>query len=152
MKPSCLSPALLAALMLPGAVWAAGCNLASTGINFGLYDVFDPQPRDSTATVTLTCHEPVLRNLRVNLGPSSVSGAIAQRELAGPRDRLAYNLFADSARAQVWGDDTGGGSGVTVSGVSRDTPRRVVIYGRIPAGQNVSVGEYSDILLITIAP
>jgi spore coat protein U-like protein len=64
-------------------------------------------------------------------------------------DLLNYNLFTDAARSAVWGDGTQGTSTLS-SKVQRNKPWVATVYGRIPAGQNVPVGLYSDTLTVTI--
>jgi spore coat protein U-like protein len=67
----------------------------------------------------------------------------------GGSDRLAYNFYADPGGAAVWGDGSGGT--VTMSArVMKNTPWTVTLYGRVPPGQDVSAGSYSDMLTITI--
>ena len=68
-----------------------------------------------------------------------------------PIDGLGYNVFTSPSMAVVWGDGTGGTSTVAMGPVPGRRPLRpVTIYGRIPAGQNVSAGTYSDTLVVTI--
>jgi len=143
---------LAAVLGAPLAAAHAACFVAASGLSFGSYDVFDSLPRDSIATISLSCTEPVARSVRVTLGPSAGSGLIAQRSMtvASSSDKLAYNLFTDSGRGQVWGDGATGGAAVVVDGVSKNQPRQVFVYARVPAGQDVRVGNYLDSLTVTV--
>jgi spore coat protein U-like protein len=52
----------------------------------------------------------------------------------------------------VWGDGSAGTSTVPLRKVNRNRPATTTIYGRIPPGQNVSVGAYSDSVTVTITP
>jgi spore coat protein U-like protein len=52
----------------------------------------------------------------------------------------------------VWGDGSAGTSTVLLRKVNRNRPVTTTIYGRIPPGQNVSVGTYSDAVTVTITP
>lgn len=129
----------------------AGCFVDAGSLAFGGYDVGDSLPRDSMLVVTLTCQEVQPRDLSVAIGPSATSGQIQTRQMAGGSlgDRLAYNLFVDASHTQVWGDGTVA-SAVSVLGVSRNSPRQLTVFGRIPARQNASVGTYSDAITITV--
>jgi spore coat protein U-like protein len=131
------------------------CNVNVTGFNFGGYDVFSAVPRDSTATVTVTCNVPPQNPnapipVTVSLSPGN-SGSFAQRQLqhVGGPDRLAYNLYTTPSFSTVWGDGSGG-SQTQSSMVTRDTPFMATIYGRIPASQNVSAGGYTDVITVTV--
>jgi spore coat protein U-like protein len=144
---------ILLAFALPAG--AFNCNVNVTGLSFGGYDVFSAIPKDSTATVTVTCNAPPQNPTApvpvvISLSPGN-SGSFAQRRLQrldGP-DRLAYNLFTTPAFSTVWGDGSGG-SQTQTNLVTKDTPWTANIYGRIPAGQNVSAGSYSDVITVTI--
>lgn len=130
---------------------AAACFVSAGSMNFGAYDVFDVQPRDSMLVLTLSCQEARPRDLRVSIGPSANSGGIAVRQMkwSGGADRLAYNLFSDASRSQVWGDGTAAAP-VYVPGVNRNAPQQLIIYGRIAAGQDVSIGSYTDAITVTV--
>jgi spore coat protein U-like protein len=67
-------------------------------------------------------------------------------------DRLNYNLFVNAGRSTVWGDGAPGTSTVFLKNVKKNHPAVATIYGRVPPGQNVSVGSYSDSLTVTITP
>jgi len=144
-----LATALVLSLAAPLA--PAACFVTAGSMSFGGYDVFDAQPRDSMLVLTLSCQEARSRDLRVSIGPSANSGGISVRQMnwGAGADRLAYNLFSDASRSLVWGDGTAAAS-VDVLGVNRNSPRQLVIYGRIPAGQDVSIGNYTDSITVTV--
>lgn len=62
-------------------------------------------------------------------------------------DFLIYNIYSDAARTFIWGDGTD--NSVTISGQTGATGQHP-LYGRISARQNVSVGNYSDTIIVTI--
>jgi spore coat protein U-like protein len=70
------------------------------------------------------------------------------QRMGGP-ERLAYNLFTPPSFSTVWGDGSGG-SQTQTNLVTRTNPWNATIYGRLPAGQNVPVGSYSDVITVTI--
>ena len=55
---------------------------------------------------------------------------------------LNYNLYTAASREFVWEDATT--SRATVSGSGTGTSTNHVVYGRIPARQNIRAGSYSD--------
>ena len=146
-----LGIALLLAAVAAGHADAV-CNVTATGINFGNYDVFSPTALDSTGSVTVWCDQVPPPNVVIAIGPGG-SGTFIPRRLrhASQPDQLVYNVFTSPAMSVVWGDGTGGTATVTLSRVQRNKPPRIAtIYARIPPVQNVSVGSYSDTLVVTI--
>ena len=148
---SLFTSALAGIVLFAARAAQAGCFVAAGGINFGAYDVSDRFPRDSMLMLTVSCQENQARDLSISIGPSGNSGGIQIRQLkwAGGIDRLDYNLFSDASRTQVWGDGTAG-SPVVVQGVARSSPKQVMIFGRIAAGQDVSAGTYADVITVTV--
>jgi spore coat protein U-like protein len=133
-----------------------GCSMNATPISFGNYDVFSVVPLDAVGTITINCPWSV-RRATVTLSVSSTSGTFNPRRMrrsAGP-DLLDYNVYTDVARTAIFGDGTGG-----TRLVRRTRPpgpgvrwnASISMYGRIPPGQDVSVGTYSDTLTATVTP
>ena len=87
----------------------------------------------------------------IQIGASSVSGSIANRQMKHTTlsDRLSYNLYTAADYSIVWGTSASGGA-VTLSNIK--TPYTAVIYARIPAGQDVTIGGYLDSVTATITP
>jgi len=144
---------ILSALLFPVAsCYAFNCALSTTSINFGNLDVFSGYVLDSTGTLTVSCSNPEKKPIPVKISINSgVSGKFNPRQMQGSNstDRLNYYLFTDPSGTVIWGDGTGGSSTVT-STVTRTSTLTSTIYGRIPAGQNVSVGTYTDVLTATV--
>jgi spore coat protein U-like protein len=137
--------ALACALALATSVArAAGCTVGTTGLNFGTYDVFSTLNDDITATINVECPNGTAYSIWLNSG----SGTFASRTLTTIGSALAYNLYLDPTRLTIWGDGTGGTG--TVSGTGTGANVGTPVYGRIPAGQNVAVGSYSDLITITV--
>jgi spore coat protein U domain-containing protein, fimbrial subunit CupE1/2/3/6 len=131
------------------------CDVTTTALNFGGYDVFDNVVRDATGTITITCNAPEQNPnapipVTVSLSPGG-SGTFAQRQMQGPSGStpLIYNLFTNASCSSIWGDGSGSSS-VVSDNVTRANPLTATIYGRIPPRQNVSAGQYSDLITVTI--
>jgi spore coat protein U-like protein len=140
--------ALVLACWLAGTSSArAGCTLSATGVAFGAYSVFSSGPSDSTGSVSYYCdkHETYIVIALGRGGESSFS-----RKLRGGAEQLSYNLYLDATRSAVWGDTTGG----TTVYYNPQAPHKkqvtVTVYGRIPSGQDVAVGTYSDSIVATM--
>lgn len=150
--------ALLLALAPCVASAATTCAFSSTpGMSFGAYDDSSASPTDATTSIIVTCSRnggPTPTTVTLQIGPSANSGLISTRAMRSGANTMNYNLYRDSARSQVWGQT----SGVDTGTISLTVPNNgsangtLVIYGRIPALQNVPVGTFSDGVQITVAP
>lgn len=121
---------------------AATCNLSLQGINFGSYDPFSSVALDSTGNIGVTCD--ISAPYSIALSPGG--GSYALRAMANGTYSLTYNLYTDATRTTVWGDGSSGTSVVNGNG----TTENHALYGRIPARQNAYVGNYSDIITVTL--
>jgi len=137
-----------------GMIYAAGCQIASGGgLSFGDYDVSDLHSLDSMMSFTVTCDEMSPASVSIEIGPSTTSGNILSREMhhSFRADRMSYNLFTNASMSSIWGNGTSG-SLLILNNVNNNTPQQILIYGRIPARQNLSAGTYSDYITMTVLP
>lgn len=135
---ACLQVILVFVLMSSGSALHAACSLA-TPPNMILGPYTGAQTDSGSTNLTVTCSSGS-SNYTVSLSGGS-SGVTTARTMKSGTVTLNYGLFRDSARSQNWGNvagtDTYSGSGATPS-VS------IPIYPRIPAGQKVPPGTYTD--------
>lgn len=135
----------------------AVCTMSVTNVSFGAYDVFGTTPVDSdSGRVNISCTSDV-NKATITIGKSTTSNSFNPRQmkLTTGTDVLSYNIYTTSARTAIWGDGTGGTSTVREnrpSGKPQPWTSVLTMYGRIPAGQNVSVGSYSDNITVTVTP
>ncbi|HET8750397.1 MAG TPA: spore coat U domain-containing protein [Sphingomicrobium sp.] len=147
-RPFILAGIGLAALCGMSSAASASCSASTVGVNFGVYDSQSGVPDDSTGTVNISCSgEGFFLFPTVSLGTGS-SGTYASRRMRNGANNLQYNLYTDSARATVWGNGSGGSSTQNVIIFFGSGSR--TIYGRIPTGQSVNAGTYSDTLVVTV--
>ena len=153
----------LLAILLALAPAAAGavtlCSFSSTpGMDFGGYDDSSPVNTDSTTSIVVQCFRvggPADADVTLQIGPSANSGTITARQMRSGANAMNYNLYRDAGRSQVWGQTSGVD---TVTATVTNIPNNgfksgtFVIYGRIPALQNVAAGAYSDSVQITVLP
>jgi spore coat protein U-like protein len=148
---------ILCILFLITGIARAVCTMSVTNVSFSTYDVFGTAPVDSdSGKVNVSCTSDVGR-ATVTIGKSATSGSFNPRQMkcTTGTDVLSYNIYTTSARAAIWGDGTGGTSTVQAnrpSGKPQPWATALTMYGRIPAGQNVSVGSYSDHVTVTVTP
>jgi spore coat protein U-like protein len=139
-----------AVAVLLGAVHAeaATCSVSTTPVAFGTYDVFSVAPNDTTGSVSLTCNG--AHNIVITLSTGS-SSSFNPRTMTKPSsETLNYNLYLDAARTSVWGDGNSSTSTYTNANPPNNIALSVTIYGRIPAGQDVTAGAYADSVTVTI--
>jgi spore coat protein U-like protein len=82
-------------------------------------------------------------NISISLSDGS-STTFSPRTMTKGSEVLNYNLYTNAARTTIWGNGTGGTSVYTRRNPPNNSNVNVTIYGRIPAQQDVSAGNYSD--------
>jgi spore coat protein U-like protein len=134
---------------------ACGCDVSVAPIIFGSYNPVDPASTRVTSPLHLSCdsdgsHQQ--QSISFSIGLSSGKGSYDERQMIQGPWRLAYNLYADSARTAVWGN--GAGDSTEMGGTLAIGPfggqKNFTIYGNIPAMQNVPAGPYFDIIVTTV--
>lgn len=140
-----LAAIAVAALISPRPAAAAPpCRVTvSADVAFGTYDVFDPAPRDATARIRLVCPQGPSPQIVISKGSSPTYAA---RTMTSGTDVLRYNLYLDPSHQVVWGDGTDGSS----TFVAPHGNVQATVYARIPPGQDVAPGAYSDTLVVTV--
>lgn len=144
------APSHVSATMSVSAVVAANCRVTLTPLNFGSYDplgVHASAALDATATMQITCtrgsHATILMDAgRAPLASSGLRGLVAADQVLG------YQIFRDASRTEVWGE--GADAMRFVWSNSSTTAQDVVVYGRIPPGQEVAAGTYGDVVTATV--
>lgn len=131
----------------------AECTAPDSTLSFGAYDpvsVNATTPRDATAALLYRCTKGVAANVQIDNGLSGV------RQMQGPQpastDTLAYQLFTNPGRTTIWTTVIPGT--VSATSTSKNVPLGgaggLTVYGRIPPGQNVTAGSYSQNVTATI--
>ena len=131
---------------------SANCTISATDLNFGAYDPVvanKTTPLDVNTTVTVLCTKGSTGvTVGLDLGTHSAAGS---RFMSNGTDSLHYELYSDSAGGTVWSN---AGAGLVAwpvfgpIGAGAGTPHTV--FGRIPAGQDVSIGSYADVVTATV--
>ena len=127
---------------------APSCTISVTSVAFGSYNVFTTTPTDSTGTITYECNSRA-SNISISLSDGS-SSTFNPRTLRKGSEVLNYNLFTNAARTTIWGDGTGGTAVYSQGNPPNNQNVNLTVYGRIPAQQDVSAGNYSDTVLAII--
>lgn len=142
--------------------WAATtCRIVSGGgVAFGTYDPLLAGPTDTVLNITVSCDRsggPSRVTVTLGLSAGTYGSSESARQMyktLPPNDYLSYGLFRDSGRSSVWGSSTG----INTVSQSLSVPNHgsastvFTIFGRMPALQNVSPGDYNDYLQATVTP
>jgi spore coat protein U domain-containing protein, fimbrial subunit CupE1/2/3/6 len=145
----CKAATVIALLMIAAPFSAqAACSLTSTTILFGSYDIFSSTPLDTLGQIIFRCNNND-HNISISIDKGGASTFDPRRLLNGG-STLNYNLYLDAARTTIWGDGTGGTQNFFVRNPANNQDISIPLYGRIPAGQGTSAGNYSNTLTVTI--
>ena len=122
---------------------AAVCNVQSATLAFGAYDPAAAD-LDATTAIDLTCTPGTTYDIGLDGGGSA---NVLARQMANGGATLDYSMYQDASRTTNWGDTVGTD---TVSGTGGGGVQTHTVYGRIPTGQFVATGAYSDTVTITV--
>ncbi len=126
----------------------AACTISTTPVSYGSYNVFSATPLDSSGTVTYRCGA-ADRNITITLNTGGAA-TFNPRQMLNGSEALNYNLYRDAARTTIWGDGTGGTQVYSDANPPNNQNVTVTIFGRIPAGQDVTAGSYTNTITATI--
>ena len=148
---------LLFAGLSAGAQAAVTCTVSAAGPAFGIYNPLTATPTLANGQVSASCTLTGTTTTTVSLVSSysaGSSGSFAARTMLSGANKLGYNLYYDAAFSQVRGDGTGGsqtgGASFTLTRTAPTQTTTSVIYGRIPALQDVAAGSYLDTIVFTV--
>jgi len=118
----------------------ASCSVSATNLAFGSYT--GSSNLDQTSTVSVTCTNGTDYSVALNDG-ANASGS-TRRMLSGGSNYLSYEMYSDAGRSTVWNAAT------PVTGTGSGVAQSLTVYGRVPSGQNVPAGSYSDTVQVTV--
>jgi spore coat protein U-like protein len=146
---------VLATQQAAAASWT--CTVSATGPAFGTYNPFATAADEINGAVNATCTLLSGGAATVTIVDSFSTGSsnsYSNRTLRSGTSMLDYNLYYDAAYSEVRGNGTGGSyTGSATLNLTSGNPTQTatgVIYGKIPAGQNVAPGTYTDTIVVTI--
>ena len=140
---------LMLMLLFPLPAWAACSFSITSAIVFGNYDIFNNAPLDTVGTLVYRCGQ-TDQNITIALDTGGASSFANRRMLKGS-EPLHYNIYLDAARTIIWGDGSGGSKAYFIKNPQpNNADITIQVYGRIPAGQSVSAGTFSNELTVTM--
>ncbi|HUP45710.1 MAG TPA: spore coat U domain-containing protein [Thermoanaerobaculia bacterium] len=128
----------------------AECTVSTIAVAFGNYDpvaAHAASPLDGTGTVNVYCTPGT--SVTVSLG-DGLYFAGGMRRMAGPLTSfLDYQLYREPARSSIWSTTPNTVSGTSTS-VLTPIGGGLVVYGRVPGGQDVRAGLHADTVQATV--
>jgi spore coat protein U-like protein len=127
----------------------ANCTISTAPIAFGAYDpvgVNAATNDDDVGSVIVACTKGTAATIGLGLG-ANASGTIRRMKDA-TTDYLTYELYQDTGRATVWG--TTGVALLSIGAAPSKAPRTFTVYGRVPSGQDLPAGSYTDTVVATV--
>jgi spore coat protein U-like protein len=124
------------------------CQVSASDLDFGAYASNQNAPAQGQTAIQLQCSGGTVAELTLDAG-SGPGGNTSRRRMEqdSGSDRLDYGLFQDPGRSVHWGDRSGVD---TVEVEATGAPQSVPVYGRIPGGQRVRDGIYSDMITVRV--
>ncbi|MBC3918402.1 spore coat U domain-containing protein [Undibacterium sp. CY18W] len=122
----------------------AACSVTGASLAFGSYT---NAQIDNSAAVSVTCTNGTSYNVGLDAGGGS-GATMASRKMTGSvSGTLSYSLYKDAGRSTVWGNTVGSDTAI---GTGTGSAQSMSVYGRVPSGQNVDAGVYSDTVTVTL--
>ena len=144
-----------AALLVAERAHAETCTISASSMAFGVYDPLAASPLDTTSTIQVTCTS--VGNPKVKYDVSldkGQAGSYNPRAMTDGSSQLNYNLYTNASRTTIWGDGKGGTAKVSAKydllPVGSTQTDSYTVYGRVFAGQTVTVGAYLDTITATV--
>ena len=127
----------------------ASCTVSAQPLSFGQYLL---AKIDATTNLSVTCTNGT--QYSISLSPGGATNATTETRrmtsVNNSNDTLGYQLFKDSGRTQVWGDNSMEPNQSPTVYSATGTAQTYTVYGTIPADQNSPIGDYRDTVVIVV--
>lgn len=124
----------------------AVCEVIAQDLDFGTYDSASSSPADAQSNIEVTCTPGADYDIGLSAG-TGTGATVSDRSMLNGAVELNYGLYSDAARTTNWGNTV---NTDTVEGTGDGTAIDHTVYGRIPAGQYVAAGSYSDTIDVSV--
>lgn len=124
-------------------------SVSATDLNFGVYVPSSAVTANTSVTVSCGLSIDLLTDFHISLSAgNSLNPAARQMKKGG--DQLGYNIYTDGGYMTVWGDGSGGSVTQAFNSVLALGSVGFTGFGRLPQGQFVPAGAYSDRITVTV--
>lgn len=119
------------------------CAITGGTLDFGSYTSGQTSDKLANTTISYTDCGPGDISIEMDGGRGS---SIPARKMSSGSSKLSYQLYRSSARTDLWGV----GTNAQKLDLSATRSSTVTVYGKLPQGQSVAPGSYTDTVAITI--
>ncbi len=119
----------------------SSCTIEGGTLDFGQYVTGQSGDLDGVGEIVLTNCE---GQVTIAMDGGS-AGSVSARRMANAGNTLDYQLYRDPSRSQIWGQ-----GGQAFLGQILASQATLQVFGRIPGGQSVPAGTYTDTVNITL--
>lgn len=127
------------------------CAVQAEAMAFGVYDPIAGGKLDGAASLTVACTRGTSATITLDQGSNAAAGSSDTsplRRMAAGSQYIAYDLYADAARATAWGNTAATGKAYVASS---SVTQAIAVYGRVAAQQDVAAGVFTDQVVATIS-
>jgi spore coat protein U-like protein len=127
---------------------SATCTVTSSGVAFT--GPFDGTEVPGTGTITINCSNGAPFNITLDAGSNAIP---SKRRMALGPDYLSYELYQDSGRSVVWGDQGFAGTynaGNPVASIGTGLDQDFTVYAKMPSQQVGPDGNYQDSVSVIV--
>ncbi len=159
MKKYFVGATALACALSSGSAWASTqtaslpvtatisnvCSVNTLPLAFGQVAVSGVT--NGTGTINVTCTSGGTFDISLDIGQNPLGAqrrVVSNTPVAG--SFLNYNIYTDSGRTNPWGTSPVNG----VNGTGTGSVIGYTVYGQIPGGQPIVVGNYADTVTVTV--
>jgi len=126
---------------------ASNCLVSATTLNFGSTGLLNTNV-DATNSINVRCTPGTPWTVALNAG-SGAGGTVSLRKMtASGGATVAYTIYRNSGRTEVWGDGTSGT--FTVTGTGTGSAQAQTGYGRVPSQSTPGPALYTDTIVVTV--
>jgi spore coat protein U-like protein len=136
--------------LLSGCCRAATCSISNVDVAFGAIEPLQNNLRNTMSTLTVTC----TGNIGEIVNYSIALATSGPRKMLGANGDVAFELYVDSSRSQVWGDGTSG-TAIIAGSITLDfssASQNYTVYAKLPSGYSrARAGIYNADLVLTLS-
>lgn len=119
------------------------CSVSTQNINFGTAG-FLTTTKTASGNLSVKCSNQLAYEVGLSSGKNAATPQ--ERKMKKGTDLIAYNLYRDPARTQIWGTATGQTYQATGNGLVQSIP----VYAKIDPQNTPAKGIYSDTIIVTV--
>jgi spore coat protein U-like protein len=122
------------------------CSINATTLDFGTPVGVLTSSVPGTSTISVQCANGISYNVGLDGGLNSGNNINARKMVMGTNS-VAYQLYRDSSRTQVWGNTV---NTDTVQGTGNGSIQSLTVYGNVPVQTTPPAGTYQDTVVVSV--